>query len=331
MKNAKNLIIICFVLPALILAVMLFCISTGSDDIGFFDALRALMGIGESDKIMIVKTLRLPRTLMAAVAGMGLAVSGCVFQGILKNPLADPFTLGISGGASFGAAVSFIFLGNAFWFVLPLFAFLGAVGAVFLVYTLSAKRRFDSGSVILSGVIVSYIFSSAVMLLFALASASRMQSAFVWLMGNFSSFDDRLIGVVSVSVIILSVLLCLCANIVNALSLGGEKSRTFGINTDMWIKIIFLIASFITAGIVSMCGVIGFVGLMMPHIMRKFVGANHNFLLPASALAGAVFLPFCDALSRTIFAPVMMPVGVVTNISGGIFFIFLLLRGKENA
>jgi iron complex transport system permease protein len=180
---------------------------------------------------------------------------------------------------------------------------------------------------ILSGVVISYIFSSAVMLLYSLSSSHQIQAAFMWLMGDLSMIDDRLLAPVSIAIVAAIVVLCAAGNIINVLVLGGEKSETLGIDTEKTVKIIFLTASLIAALCVSMCGVIGFVGLMTPHIMRKIAGANHAVLVPASVLAGAAFLPLCDALSRTLFAPVMIPVGVITGIAGGIFFIFLLLKG----
>jgi iron complex transport system permease protein len=269
---------------------------------------------------------------MAMTAGAGLAASGCVFQGILKNPLADPFTLGISGGAAFGASAGFVFgLAAVSWVFIPVCAFAGAMLAVFAVYVLGMRKRFDSNSMILSGVIISYIFSSAVMLLFSLSKTNQIYSAFVWLMGNISTFDERLLPAAVITVFSGTVILCLSGNIINAVTLGGQKTKTLGIDIEKTVRIIFLITSLITAACVSSCGVIGFVGLMMPHIMRRIVGGNHAVLIPASALAGCVFLPLCDTLSRTLFTPVEIPVGVITSILGGIFFVFLMLRQKRNS
>jgi iron complex transport system permease protein len=323
-------ILIYLIMPLLLAATFVFSLVFGSSDISFIDVFAALFSGGDSDNALIVKTLRLPRIALAMVAGAGLAASGAVFQGILRNPLADPFTLGISGGASFGAAIAFVLGLSAHLFLLPIFSFLGAMTAAALVYTISRQKRFDSNSMILAGVVISYVFSSAVMLLFSLSSANRMQAAFVWLMGNFSMFEDGIIWLVFIVVIVGTLLLCLSANTINILSLGGDKSKSFGVNTQRSVQIIFLIASFISASIVCACGIIGFVGLMIPHIMRKFVGANHIFLIPACAFAGAVFLPISDTIGRTLFSPIMLPVGIITNIAGGLFFVVLLLRGKQN-
>ncbi|MDR0823412.1 MAG: iron ABC transporter permease [Endomicrobium sp.] len=327
----SKLLFIYIFLPLLLAVVFIFSLISGSSDISFIEAFKALFSEQISDNALIVKSIRFPRIIMAMAVGAGLAVSGCVFQAVLKNPLAEPFTLGISGGASFGAAIAFVFGLASNLFVLPLFAFSGSLFAVFIVYVLSMRKRFDSNSMLLSGVIISYVFSSAVMLLFAISDASRMQAAFMWLIGNFSSFDERLLPIVAAINIAGVIILCLIANIINIISIGADKSKSLGLNVNAAIKVVFIIASFIAASSASACGVIGFVGLMSPHIMRKFVGANHIYLMPASALFGAIFLPFCDTISRIIVSPVILPVGVITNIAGGIFFITLLLKERNNA
>jgi iron complex transport system permease protein len=326
----KRTIYTCIILILLLFAVILVSLSVGSSGISFWEALKVIFGGAGDNTAMIIKQIRLPRIIMAVIAGAALAASGCVFQGVLKNPLADPFTLGISGGAAFGATAAFTLgfaaLGS---FFVPLFAFLGALISVFIVYVLSSRKRFGGDSMILSGVIISYIFSSAVMLLYAFFYSNHIQAAFMWLMGNLSVFDEQLLIYVCITVILGVAALCLSGNIINMLSLGGDKSKTLGINTEKITKIIFLTASLITASVVSLCGVIGFVGLMVPHIMRRINGADNSSLIPVSALAGAVFLPLCDTLGRMLFSPVSIPVGVITNIAGGLFFIFLLMNSKE--
>jgi len=282
---------------------------------------------GSADSWMIIEKVRLPRVFAAMVTGAALAASGCVFQAVLRNPLADPFTLGVSGGAAFGASVFFV-SGVAAVSALfaPVFAFAGALLAVLCVYFLSARKKFDSYSMILSGVIISYIFSSAVMIVYALSSADQMQSAIMWLMGSFSFIDERILPASAAVAILGTVILYFYGNVINVISLGQNKSNSLGINTERSVKILFITASLITASVVAICGVIGFVGLMAPHIMRRFTGANNKTLIAASAMFGAGFLPLCDAISRIIFAPVIIPVGVITSVIGGVFFIALLLK-----
>jgi iron complex transport system permease protein len=300
---------------------------SGISDISVIEMLKSLFSSSDGNTYTIINQIRFPRVVLAIVAGAGLACSGCVFQGVLRNPLADPFTLGISGGAAFGASIGFAFgITKLSWIFLPLLGFFGAILSVCLVYILNMKKEFDSNSMILSGVVASYIFSSAVMLVFSISSSDQLYSAFMWLMGNLAFFDERLLPMVTILVIIGVIILCCLGNVINIISLGNEKSNSLGINTVRTVKYIFLLSSLITACIVSCCGVIGFVGLMIPHITRKFVGNNNKILMPFSAVVGSIFLLICDTVSRTVVAPVEIPIGVITSIVGGLFFVFLLLK-----
>ena len=313
----------------LIVLVITFIIAmiSGISDISVIEMLKSLFSTGDGNTYTIINQIRLPRVILAVVAGAGIACSGCVFQGVLRNPLADPFTLGISGGAAFGASIGFAFgITKLSWIFLPLLGFFGALLSVGLVYILNMKKEFDSNTMILSGVVASYIFSSAVMLVFSISSSDQLYSAFMWLMGNLAFFDERLLPMVTILVIIGVIILCCLGNVINIISLGNEKSNSLGINTARTVKYIFLLSSLITACIVSCCGVIGFVGLMIPHITRKFVGNNNKILMPFSAVVGSIFLLICDTVSRTVIAPVEIPIGVITSIIGGLFFVFLLLR-----
>ena len=317
-----------FVLLLIILVItFIIAMISGISDISVMEMLKSLFSTGEGNTYTIINQIRLPRVILAIVAGAGLACSGCVFQGVLRNPLADPFTLGISGGAAFGASIGFAFgITKLSWIFLPLLGFLGALLSVGLVYILNMKKEFDSNTMILSGVVASYIFSSAVMLVFSISSSDQLYSAFMWLMGNLAFFDERILPMVIILVMAGVVILCCLGNVINIISLGNEKSNSLGINTARTVKYIFLLSSLITACIVSCCGVIGFVGLMIPHITRKFVGNNNKILMPFSAVVGAIFLLICDTVSRTVIAPVEIPIGVITSIIGGVFFVFLLLR-----
>ena len=277
----------------LIVLVITFIIAmiSGISDISVIEMLKSLFSTGDGNTYTIINQIRLPRVILAVVAGAGLACSGCVFQGVLRNPLADPFTLGISGGAAFGASIGFAFgITKLSWIFLPLLGFFGALLSVGLVYILNMKKEFDSNTMILSGVVASYIFSSAVMLVFSISSSDQLYSAFMWLMGNLAFFDERLLPMVTILVIIGVIILCCLGNVINIISLGNEKSNSLGINTARTVKYIFLLSSLITACIVSCCGVIGFVGLMIPHITRKFVGNNNKILMPFSAVVGSIFL-----------------------------------------
>ena len=317
-----------FILLLILLAItFIVAMISGISDISVIEMLKSLFSSSNGNTYTIINQIRFPRVILAIVAGMGLACSGCVFQGVLRNPLADPFTLGISGGAAFGASIGFAFgITKLSWIFLPLLGFCGAMLSVGLVYILNMKKEFDSNTMILSGVVASYIFSSAVMLVFSISSSDQLYSAFMWLMGNLAFFDERLLPMVIILVMVGVIILCCLGNVINIISLGNEKSNSLGINTARTVKYIFLLSSLITACIVSCCGVIGFVGLMIPHITRKFVGNNNKILMPFSAIVGAIFLLVCDTISRTAIAPVEIPIGVITSIIGGLFFVFLLLK-----
>ena len=323
MRNSLKFILLLIILVITFIVAMI----SGISDISVIDMLKSLFSAGDGNTYTIINQIRFPRVVLAIVAGAGLACSGCVFQGVLRNPLADPFTLGISGGAAFGASIGFAFgITKLSWIFLPLLGFGGAILSVCLVYILNMKKEFDSNSMILSGVVASYIFSSAVMLVFSISSSDQLYSAFMWLMGNLAFFDERLLPMVIILVMLGVIVLCCLGNVINIISLGNEKSNSLGINTSRAVKYIFLLSSLITACIVSCCGVIGFVGLMIPHITRKFVGNNNKILMPFSAVVGSIFLLICDTVSRTVVAPLEIPIGVITSIIGGLFFVFLLLK-----
>jgi iron complex transport system permease protein len=330
MLNKKN-IFVYVVMSTLISIVFLFSLVSGLNDMSLTGVVKAIFDNADESTIMIIKHIRFPRIIMTCITGSALAVSGCVFQAILKNPLADPFTLGISGGAAFGSAIAFISgLASKTCFFIPLFAFIGTILSVSIVYLLSTCKKFDPNAMVLSGVVVSYVFSSAIMLMFTLSTSNSVHMAFIWLMGNFSIFDKSMILFITTITLTGIIILSLSGNIINAISLSSEKSRTFGINVERNINFLFLTASFITAVTVSVCGIIGFIGLMVPHIMRRIVGTNNLLLIPISAFAGAIFLLLCDTFSRILFAPISIPIGVTTSIIGGSFFVWSLLKSKRN-
>ncbi|MDR0977446.1 MAG: iron ABC transporter permease [Endomicrobium sp.] len=332
MRLNKRLLFIYVLMFVLLFLVFLFSLAYNLNEMSFFNALNALFNSKDENIRIIIEVIRFKKIMMICIAGAVLGGSGSVFQAILKNPLADPFTLGISGGAALGASIAFMSgLASTMSFFTPLFAFTGAALSIFTVYLFGLKGGFNSNIMILSGVVVSYIFSSAVMFIFALSQSAGVQQSFIWLMGDFSTFDERLMPFVAVTAGTGLSILSLSGNIIDAISLGREKSESLGNNTERNVRIIFLITSLIVASVVSVCGVVSFVGLMIPHIMRRFVGARAVFLIPASILGGALFLLLCSTLSEILFSPVVIPAGIITSILGGFFFIFLLLKVKKNS
>lgn len=277
--------------------------------------------------------LRLSRIILAGVAGASLAVVGVILQGLLKNPLADPYVLGISSGAGLGAVLA-IALGlsavGGGVLSLPLFAFLGGAITTFFVYFLSKKgSRVGTEDLLLSGVIMAAILSSFIMFVVSVMEVEGLHSALWWLLGNTQIYDIRLLGVIcAISVFGISISMLLARNL-NIMSLGEEEAITMGLNVEHIKIIFFVISSLITACIVSACGLIGFVGLVIPHITRRIIGPDHRNLIPASALCGAVFLILCDIIARRIMAPLELPIGVITAIVGGPFFILLLKRARR--
>lgn len=307
------------------------------------DALLA--GSGPSSAQIIVWKVRTPRVLLGLVVGAGLAGAGCVLQGMLRNPLADPFTLGVSGGAALGAtAVQILVAGPALWFlrqgsagsiwfspsiwILPGAAFIGALGSSALVYLAAGRARFSPSALILAGVALSFFFSSVVYLFLAIARPDQAQGALLWLMGDLASKNPALLKVIAPPVGLALAGLWVLSRDLDALTLGDEKARSLGVPPERTRKILFALASLATGASVAAAGIVGFVGLMVPHCLRPFVGPDHRVLLPASLLGGAALLAGADTLARSAFPSQDLPVGVITGLLGGLFLLALLLRGR---
>ena len=283
-----------------------------------------------SENLRNILILRLSRVLLAAVAGASLAVVGAILQGLLKNPLADPYVLGISSGAGLGAVIA-ITLGVNITFLgslsVPLFAFLGGIITIFFVYFLSKKgARVGIEDLLLSGVIITAMLSGIIMFIVSTQEAEGLHSALWWLLGNTQIFDMRILLIVTTVSASGIFIACLLSRNLNIMSLGEEEAITMGLNVELVKLVFFIISSLITAAVVSACGMIGFVGLIIPHITRRLIGPDHRYLMPGSALCGATFLILCDILARRISSPMELPIGVVTAIIGGPFFILLLKK-----
>ncbi len=272
--------------------------------------------------------LRLTRILLAIVTGSGLAVSGIALQAILKNPLAEPYLLGTSGGAGLGAIIA-IMLG-VYSAYLPFAAFLGAILSIVLVYNLARQgNKIPVQSLILSGVIVSIALSGIIVFLISVSPNEALHGVIWWLWGSLEVFDFKLLLTVS-SIVIFGILtVFVFSQDLNAISIGEEEAVHLGINIDRTKKILFFITSLITASLICICGIIGFVGLIIPHTMRLVVGPNHKSLIPAACLASATFMVACDTISRTIFSPSEIPIGVITAVIGTPIFLVLLKRAQR--
>lgn len=275
----------------------------------------------------IIWRIRFPRIILGLLIGAGLASSGAVLQGLLRNPLAEPYTLGLSGGAALGATLGIILGFGAVW--LPCFAFAGALLCIFTVYKIASKKRFSIPTLILGGVILTFLFSSCVMLIFAVSKAEMVHSAILWLMGDLSSAQASLIKMAAPFILVGIGLLMTFSRDLNILTLGEEKAIHLGVDAERVRRLLFIASSLITGTCVAVSGIIGFVGLVIPHFMRKLSGPDHRTLIPLSALSGAAFLVVCDTLARTVISPIELPVGVITGIFGGLFFLTFLLRAKR--
>ncbi len=278
---------------------------------------------------LIIWQLRFPRIIMASLTGIALSTVGGAFQGILRNPLADPYILGVSAGAALGACLAiFLQYATGYFFApyIPLFALTGAMLSIYLVYmTAKVRYRLPLEGLLLSGVTITFLFSAIITILIAL-SEKGLHSMVFWLMGDLSTANWNKITIVTFPVIVGCLTFFFFSLDLNALSLGEEEALHLGVNIKKLRLRIFIIGSIIIASVVSFTGLIGFVGLVVPHIARLLVGPDHRVMLPTSALLGAIFLPLCDTLARTIIAPSEIPIGAITALIGAPVFIHLLRR-----
>lgn len=275
----------------------------------------------EMAQSQIIVSIRLPRILLAVLVGILLSTSGVILQGVLRNPLADPYILGVSAGAGVGAALALALN----WSGIPLFAFLAALAAVLVVYRLSqVASRTSAETLILAGVAVS-AFASALLALIILITG-QLQAIYFWLLGSFSlaSYSDVLM-LIPYAVIGLLISYFYSKEL-NALLLGEEVAKTLGVEVDKIRLFMIIVATLMAAAAVSVSGLIGFVGLIVPHFVRLWLGPNYRALVPLSALSGAILMVAADMLARTALNPVEIPIGIVMSLIGAPFFIYLLRR-----
>jgi iron complex transport system permease protein len=287
-----------------------------------------LFGDGLQREIFL--TLRLPRVLTAFTAGAGLAACGLVFQGVLRNPLADPFTLGVASGASFGAALTILTGAAGVAAGLPITAFgalCGALLSFLLVMAFAGTVRSGStNTILLAGIAVSFFFSSLLMFSQYLSDMRDSFRIVRWLMGGVEVFGYGSLLTMLPFVVTGLLLMTLNVTALDHFLTGEDVAQTRGVRVRLSRNLLLCAASVIVGGIVSVCGPIGFVGLMVPHFCRSLFGASHRILLPACLLAGGIFLTLCDTFARTVIAPVEIPVGVITALAGGPFLIWVLRR-----
>lgn len=343
-KRKKNLFIIGSLLLALTV-VVIFSVSIGQADVSFMKAaniigskipfLKSISDISdvkESQETIILK-IRLPRIILAALIGMALAAVGTTFQGLLKNPMADPYIIGVSSGSALGAALAIVSgISLTFgYFMVPLSAFAGALVSIFTVYNIArVGNKIPVYNLLLSGVALSSFLSALTSLLMILNSKETSQILY-WMLGSFSGKTWEHVRIALPLIALGIVSLYFFTRELNLLLFGEATAQNLGVNVEKTKKILLILGSFTVASAVAVSGTIGFVGLIVPHAVRLVTGSDHRILLPAASLAGGVFMVFADTIARTILSPAEIPVGIITALFGGPFFIYLLKSKKTIA
>ncbi len=322
-----------------LLVVLAFCsllaLSVGSvriDSKDIFQSIGARLVHAQSplspEHQSIVFDIRIPRIFLAITVGMALSVAGASFQALLRNPLADPHVLGVSSGAALGAIISIV-LGAQYTIGTPLASFLGALVTMIIVYFMGTHARSSSThTLLLAGIITSSFLSAIIIFLQTYLSGRQLQQITFWLLGDFSSIDLPNLGLIFASVAASIALISMHGGALNVLLSGELEAQHLGVNVK-WVKrSVYILAALLTGLAVSVSGSIGYVGLLIPHIIRMLFGADYRLLIPASALAGASFAVVADMIARTVLAPAELPVGAITALTGAPMFIYLLRKGR---
>jgi iron complex transport system permease protein len=329
--SPKTLFIRIAAAAVLLLLVMLACALIGSVPISLKTALIGASQSGQANPdYEILVRIRVPRVILAMIVGAALAAAGVTLQALLRNPLADPYILGVSSGAGLGAMLAVICgFQWTLWGRSPIavFAFAGALGTVWLVWSIGRiTGRFHVTGLLLAGVVVNAFFSSIIMFLVSIARSDQIHATMFWLMGNMAEEDFWVLWLGAGGVAAGVLALYFLGPQLNAISFHPTDARSMGVHVERVQFAALAVSAFITAVAVSLSGLVGFVGLVVPHGVRLVLGPDHRQLLPVSALCGAAFLVVADTIARVIVAPAQLPVGVVTAIIGGPFFLALLIR-----
>ncbi len=326
-------------LAAVSLIILALCLQYGTERIPLMDVLRILMGprstadsVSAVSPAVIIWEVRLPRLILAVLVGGGLAAVGVALQALLRNPLADPYILGISSGAALGAALALqVGLGWAIggFTAMQAFAFAAAAITIVAIYRIAvADGRVPVQTLLLAGVIINAILSALILFISSIADSTSAFRLFFWLMGSLATMGYAGLGALGIMILAGIAVLCAHARNLNVLSLGEDPAQGLGLNVERIKRVIFFTTALLTGAVVSVSGLIGFVGMIVPHAVRMLLGPDHRLLLPAAALAGGVFLAVADTVARSLLAPTELPVGVITALCGGPFFIYLLMSRR---
>ncbi len=280
---------------------------------------------------IIIWGLRLPRIIMGILAGIGLAIAGTTMQGVVRNPLASPYTLGIASAASFGATLAII-LGAGFVtgkYIIIVNAFVFALLSSFIIYGLSRYKSATPETMILAGIALMYLFSAMTGILQYFGEAEAVKEVVFWMFGSLGRASWDKLSLMSVIIAFCIPLIMLKSWDLNALGVGDERAKSLGVNVEQTRIVCFVLASLVTAGIICFTGTIGFIGLVSPHMCRMVIGGDNRYLIPASGLFGAALLLGADTIARTIVAPVILPVGLITSFMGVPLFLYLIMRKRK--
>lgn len=295
---------------------------------------RAVTGRSSGLADTLIVGVRFPRVLLAAVVGASLAGAGAIYQALFRNPLADPYILGVSSGAGLGAMLALVATAGATglrYGAVPAAAFAGALITMLVVTRLASWRgRLDTASLLLAGVALSYTLAALTSFVMVFAR-EQMASVVFWMMGGLGSASWPYLAMVAPMFLVGAAFSLTVTRELNLMLLGDERAGHLGLDAKRFKMVILAVASLLTAAAVAVAGLIGFVGLMVPHMVRLVIGPDHRVLLPASFLGGAIVLVIADLLARVVIAPIELPVGIVTALLGGPFFVWLLVRGEGTA
>lgn len=323
----RNVATVILGLSLLLLLTGLAALALGGVHLSFGQVWSGLLGRADDPQsVTIIRGLRLPRVLLAALVGGALAVSGTALQALLRNPLADPYVLGISSGAALGEILA-LWLGGLWAAAAPAVAFAGALATTAWVYLLGRRSgRLASYTLVLAGVITASFLSAVILFVLTLLSTRDVRGTAFWLMGDLSVVTNTRLSILTPAILLAVVALYAFAKDLNVLLLGDVEAAHLGVQVARVETLVFLLASLLTGLAVSVSGAIGYLGLLVPHLGRLLVGTDHRLLLPTAALGGATILILADTLARTVVAPLELPVGAVTAVAGAPVFIYLLRR-----
>lgn len=324
----RRLILVVAVLSVLLMVSIYFGLSAGAAGAGWRAVWQSLLG-GDAGLLGdIIWRLRLPRVLLSALVGATLSLGGLVFQALLRNPLAEPYILGVSGGSAIGAIIG-ILLGLSRFPGVWGTAFAGSLATLaVLFFMVSGRSMLKAHSLLLSGVMVNAFCSAVIMFLVSMAQDNRLHSIIFWLMGDLAAAtNDKVLGL-TVTVVPCYLVIFLRSHTMNLMAMGSDMASTMGVNIKFTIALLLIVTSLMVSATVSFCGLVGFVGLVTPHMLRMILGPDHRLLTPACILGGATFLVICDLLARVLPAQGEIPVGVITALVGAPLFIFLLRKSQ---